>query len=239
MSPAPPSPRPSGRRVELVAHRGANHPELFATARALADLLEVDVHLHRGRLEVRHAKRLWLTRRHWERWYLVARGTDFPLLEELVDPADRELHLMVDLKGVRRELASRVAAVVGHHHLVTVSTKAWWLLRAFAADARVRTLRSAGNRFELFLLRRLRSPSWLGGVVVHQRLLTRRLVFELRARHDHLFTWAVEDRRRAVELAGWGVTGLILDDLDLLAELDATMVGPGEDPAVEVGLDEP
>ena len=222
-------------RVELVAHRGANHPELLATSRAVADLLEVDVHLHRGRLEVRHAKRLWGTRRLWERWYLLPADTEVLTLEEIVDPDDGDLHLMVDLKGWQPAMSRRVAEVVGHHRRVTVSTRAWWLLAAFAPDVRVRTLRSAGSRWQVWLLRRLRPPRWLDGVVVHERLLTAALVAELNARVGQVFTWAVEDRARADELAAWGVRGLILDDLDLVAELDGAWTAGG---GVEVGVED-
>jgi glycerophosphoryl diester phosphodiesterase len=50
-----------------VAHRAANDPDALAAAAAAgADLAEGDVHLRRGRLEVRHAKSLGPLPWHWE-----------------------------------------------------------------------------------------------------------------------------------------------------------------------------
>jgi hypothetical protein len=60
---------------ELIAHRVGNSLEEVAAAAGRADLVEIDVHLFRGRLEVRHAKVLWPTAILWEQWELVPRPT--------------------------------------------------------------------------------------------------------------------------------------------------------------------
>ena len=53
--------------MELVAHRAGNDPAAMADALAVADTLELDVHLLRGRLDVRHSKVIWPFRIYWER----------------------------------------------------------------------------------------------------------------------------------------------------------------------------
>ena len=55
----------------VIAHRAGNSLERLAGAGAVADVVEADVHLFRGRLEVRHAKTLGPFPRLWERWYLL------------------------------------------------------------------------------------------------------------------------------------------------------------------------
>ncbi|MEZ5192100.1 MAG: glycerophosphodiester phosphodiesterase [Nocardioides sp.] len=206
--------------VELIAHRAGNGPAATEAARGLADYLELDVHRHRGRLVVRHAKRIWGTSRLWERWYLLPRGTTVPVLEEALGWIGPEPGLWVDLKGgLARCLPAEVCRLVGAERSLTLSTKAWWLFGGRSGPLPARLFRSAGNRFELLLLRRLPSRVRLDGVVVHQRLLTARLVRTLARHHGLVVAWAVTDEDRARRLVAWGVGGLILDDPALLQAL--------------------
>jgi glycerophosphoryl diester phosphodiesterase len=185
-----------------------------------ASLVEVDLHWSRRRLEVRHAKVLWPTRRLWERWHLLPAATSVPLLADVLAAAAPDTHLMLDLKGVSPRVAREARAALGDRRPVTVSTKAWWVLRPLRGSG-VRRVRSAGNRFELLLLLWLPFGRRVDGVGVHQRLLTERVVRRLRRRVDVVFAWAVDDDVTARRLVAWGVTGLILDDEGLLARLAA------------------
>ena len=45
-----------GCDVEFVAHRAGNDPDLALRAARVADLVDLDVHWHWGRLEVRHLR---------------------------------------------------------------------------------------------------------------------------------------------------------------------------------------
>ena len=204
--------------IEIVAHRAGNDPAGLVDLVGSSDLVELDVHWHRGRIEVRHAKRVWGTRRLWDRWYLLPRDAPRATLDDVLAAAPPDLHLLIDMKGWSPRLATAVrAAVTGRPH-TTVATKAWWLLRPFAGEPAVRTLSSAGTRLRLALLRRTALPRSATGVVVHERLLTKNVVVELAARGP-VFTWAVSARERAVELGEWGVNGLIVDDLEVASSL--------------------
>lgn len=206
--------------VELIAHRAGNGPAETASVRAVADCIEIDVHHHRGRLVVRHAKRVWLTSRLWERWYLLPRDVRVPLLADALAWIGPDLGLWVDLKGaVARRLPAEVCRAVGPRPSLTLSTKAWWLFGRSAGPLPARLLRSAGNRFELVLLRHLPSRVALDGVVLHRRLLTADLVDELKGRHGLVFAWSVTDEGAARQLIGWGVDGLIIDDPSLMQAL--------------------
>lgn len=203
---------------ELIAHRAGNDPDALRRAEVVADLVEVDVHRFRGRLEVRHAKVLWPFARLWERWTVLPRHAPRPSLRDVLVAADPSTHLLLDLKGVSPRLARTVLDLVRDREAVTVSTKPWWLLGPFRGSG-VRTVRSAGNRFELLLLLRFPVGRRVDGFGVHQRLLDQRLVDRLHRHVDVVFSWDVRDRQRADELIAWGVTGLILDDPELLADL--------------------
>ncbi|MDH4075539.1 MAG: glycerophosphodiester phosphodiesterase [Acidimicrobiia bacterium] len=237
MSPAEPvrsAAVPSGggsgpTRPELIVHRGANSADALLDVPAAAHCVEIDVHRRRsGRLEVRHAKRLWGTRRLWEKWYLLPPDAPVPELGELLPLVAQRpgLTLWVDCKGVVARMADDVTALLEAAGIdgATLSSKSWWVLARAASrpGPRPRLVRSVGNKAELAVLRRLPSAVPLDGVVVHRRLLTAELVADLQRRYRWVFTWSVPDRATADRLLGWGVDGLIIDDTALLAALDPT-----------------
>ena len=207
--------------MEIIAHRYGNSVEKLALVEGRADLIEVDVHPNRGRVQVRHAKRLWLTSRHWERWHMIEAGTTYPDFAELLDGARASTRFWIDCKGPNPALAKAIRTTVPEDRPLTVSSKAWWVLHRFADRPATRIIRSVGNRFELLLLRRLPSKVHLDGVVVHERLLDSGTLTTLSQRFGAVYTWAVPDRARAEELRAGGIAGVILDDLDLILELSA------------------
>jgi glycerophosphoryl diester phosphodiesterase len=205
----------------VVVHRAGNDLGTLRSALDLgADLVEADVHLYRGRLEVRHRKTLgprWL----WDRGELVRR-VDVRLLEirELLASTDGDPRLLLDLKGIHPRLASRVATVLTEvmpDTTVTVCTQHWWMLSAFRDLPNVRLVLSAGSRRGL---RRLRSrvrrqPAY--GVCVHRRLLTPEIVAELRRSAEVVFTWPVDTEDALADARRLGVDAVIGKDLGVLA----------------------
>ncbi len=201
--------------MEFVAHRAGNALDRLRAAAPVADVIEVDVHLGRHlKPEVRHAKRLWPTYRLWDRWYLLPSDEDVTGLDEIV-AAVPEAALWLDLKGFTRRLSRRVLPEVETRRQLTVSSKSWWLLGPFIDHPGVRVLRSVGNRFELALLLILPSRVKIDGVVAHHRLLSDAIIDRL-SRKGVVFTWAVTDAAAIERLAALGVTGVIVDHLDLI-----------------------
>lgn len=205
------------RRIELVAHRAGNETRLIGPAIGIADAVELDVHLHRGRLEVRHAKSLWPSRRFWERWHWVP-DPGWHELSEINTAALAGTHLWVDLKGFSSRLTRRVLAEVGNRRPLTLSCRSWWALRPAERLAGVRTLRSVGTRWQRWLVVRV-PVGGVDGVVMHERLADPHHVAALKQRYSTVVVWAVEDVERATAVIAGGVDGIIADDLGLLAEL--------------------
>jgi hypothetical protein len=86
-----------------VAHRAGNSLSALREAVAAgADVVEADVHHHRGRMEVRHSKSMgplpWL----WDRspWELTPKAVVQLQLAELLEAMPPQAGLMLDLKGV-------------------------------------------------------------------------------------------------------------------------------------------
>lgn len=204
--------------VELIAHRAGNDPDLIAPALAVADTVELDVHVFRGRLEVRHAKVLWPFAVFWERWELLP-DAPHPELRTILDAADPDAHLWFDMKGFTGRLPKRLLAEVGERRPMTTSCRSWWALRRPRRIAGIRTFRSVGNRWQLWLVQRLRFDDQNDGIVMHERFATAATLARLHRLTPRVIVWAIEDIERAMEVHALGVSGVIADDLEVLAEV--------------------
>lgn len=209
--------------VLAIAHRAGNSLSGMATAIALgADVIECDVHEHHGRLEVRHLKSAGPLPFLWDKWEIVPASTPRLLLGDLLDANSAGATIMLDLKG-RRTSTGRAAATViqaGYRHPLLVCSRHWPLVDVFAESPGVHRVLSARNRVELNRLRRrLATTGPVHGVSVHESLLTSEVVAELHRRVEIVMTWPVNDVPTLDRLLGLGVTGIISDEDDVLAEL--------------------
>ncbi len=201
----------------IVAHRAGNDLALLRRAEGVRPgLIEADVHLHRGRLEVRHLKALGPLL--WDRWYLAPLGTPRLELDALLAAAGPDTALMLDLKGGRR-LARRVAAALARRPGgVSVCSRNWRALEGFIGDPDVCVVHSVGSRRQLRALRRRFAGRRLAGISIHHRLLDGATVAELRARAELIVSWPVATAEEARRLGGWGVDGVITERFEALSE---------------------
>lgn len=226
----PPVMRPGGF---LVAHRAGNDLRLLREATGLgARLIECDLRLFRGRIEVRHLQTVGPIPILWDTWHLgnpFARRLQLHELLEAVGPLGIEL--MLDLKGRDTRLSRLVLEALdarAERLPVTVCARNWRLLDAFEDRADVRTVCSVGTRRGLRRLLARRRDRRLGGVSIHQRLLDQKTVGELSDAAELVMTWPVNCADRARTLLGWGVHGLITDEAGAIAR-----VLPAHDAATE------
>jgi hypothetical protein len=204
----------------LIAHRAGNRLADLRSAEELGvGLVEADIRLFRGRLEVRHLKTVGPLPILWDRWELAAPWRPRLELGDLLEATAPETELLLDLKGVRLELAERVLDAISPHlasRRFTICARSWPLLAPFA-ELPVRRVHSVGSRRQLRRLLRRIGEGRLEGISIHQNLLDRESVATLRAVADLIMTWPVNHPERARELLGLGVDGLITDDARRLA----------------------
>lgn len=200
--------------MEWIAHRAANEPNTIAPALAVADAVELDVHLLRGRLEVRHSKAVWPFRIYWERGEGILADEQPADLAAILAAAPHGAHLWIDLKGYSTRLTSRVLRALDGRFDVTMSTRSWWILRP-ARRRGVRTFRSAGSRAQLWVALRVGHPD---GVGIPERLATPAVLERLSARSSSISVWGVRNAMRAAELRDLGVDVVFVDDLDLIRD---------------------
>jgi glycerophosphoryl diester phosphodiesterase len=212
---------PPRRRPFVIAHRSGN--SLAALRAAEADgvrTVEADVHLFRGRLEVRHLKTLGPVPILWDRWKL---GNPFRrrlLVAELLSAAGAGTELVLDLKGGDRRIGELVRESLRPYlergMSVTICARSWPLLEPFRGHAGVRCVHSIGSARQLARLRRLTCGARVDGVSIHERLLDASTVHELRDLAEVVMTWPVNTLERGRELLMCGVDGLISDRPSLL-----------------------
>jgi glycerophosphoryl diester phosphodiesterase len=209
--------------VLAVAHRAGNSPAgLQAAARVGADVVEADVHDHRGRLEVRHSKSMgplpWL----WDRnpWELTPTSVPQLQLGALLEAVPPGTGLMLDLKGVGQVGRRTLEALHARRpELPVLVCSRWWpSVEAHAGVDWVRPVLSARNRGELLRLRRrVRAGIAPYGVSLHGSLLSAPVVAELRERVALVMTWGVNDLDRLAQVLALGVSGVISDSSEVLA----------------------
>jgi hypothetical protein len=205
----------SGPRPVVVAHRAGNTPQTVGDALDRADMIEFDTHVFRGRIEVRHPKVLWPTARLWEKWYLLPADTEVASIESVLDAVPPEVPLLVDLKCFTRRAGRRIRQAIPDDRRLIVSCRSWWVLGAFGNRPNTLALRSCGNRLQMRVVTLVPGLGQQTGIVAHNRLLDEESIGTILARTPLLFTWAVPTLARGRELVVQGLTGLIVDDLDL------------------------
>jgi hypothetical protein len=206
-----------------IAHRAGNDLRLLRSALDDGvDLVEADIHLFRGRLEVRHHKAIgrWLL---WDAGRLSRRSdTAVPELSQLIDALDGDHRLMLDLKGIHPWLARRVARTL--HELApetpfTICTQHWWMLRSFEPYPHIRVVYSAGSTRGLRRLLRRLGTSSAYGVSVHRRLLTSTTVTRLREATEVVMTWPVDTTECLTHARHLGVGAVISKNPTILESL--------------------
>ena len=211
--------------VLAVAHRAGNSLSGLAAAPLLgADVVELDVHAYRGRLEVRHLKTAGPLPFLWDRWELRAASEPRLELVDVLVATPPQVTLMLDLKGPRTLIGTATGRLLreqGWSRPVLACGRRWAAVDALAAELdQVQPVLSVRNRVELgLLLRRLDTAPAPYGVSVHASLLTRPLVGRLHQHLERVLTWPVEDLVALESVLSMGVTGVISGDAAVLAEL--------------------
>jgi glycerophosphoryl diester phosphodiesterase len=219
--------------VLAIAHRAGNSLAGLHEANLLgADVVECDVHAHRGRLEVRHLKTAGPLPFLWDRWELASASAPRLGLDELLDADRHGTRFMLDLKGPRPATGRAVARLLSDRRPgreVLVCGRHWRVVDEAAELDLVRPVLSVRNRSELAALRsrlradRSRTPY---GVSVHVSLLDEELVAMLRAHVQVVMTWPIDDPSALDRVLALGANGVITNEPGILREVRRRAGGP-------------
>lgn len=215
-------PRPRGRPV-AIAHRAGNDLARLEHATSIgADLVELDVWLRRGRLEVRHAKTVGPLPLLRERWRLSPGWGPRLELEAVIEAAGPDVQLMVDLKSETLALSEGIVAAFDRRISSTyaVTTREWWLLEPFEGRDGVCLIPSAAWPHELAELMPTLGDRF-HALSMHITLVEPALMSELSGRGVSTFVWPVNTTAELERVLGAGAAGVNSDNLDLLARVIA------------------
>ena len=234
------------RRIIVIAHRGASGiaPESTRAAireavRAGADMIELDVHMTRdGRLVVFHDDRLERTtngrgRVAQARYVQLARldaggwfhprfaGERIVLVSQALRLAPKRVRINLELKRTprRRALLRRVMQVLRRARAARRVVLSSFDLRL------LEPLRASRVAFALINRRNpdrsLAQAVRLGCAAWHpvHTLVTPRRIQRAHAAGLRVHAWTVDDRRRARQLARWGVDGIVTNHPERLRSL--------------------
>jgi glycerophosphoryl diester phosphodiesterase len=206
-----------------IAHRAGNSLERLGEAEAIGvDFVESDVWLHRGQLEIRHEKTAGILPLLWDRWSLAPGWSRRLSLSDLLEAANPETHLLLDLKGVNRRLPTMVKRILHaarEHPRIAVCSQNWTFVDAFHEQPEVLRFYSIGSLRQLKTW--LEQPKERGStaISIDARLLDSKTIQVLRRQVEIVAPWGVRTREQACQLLEWGATAVNADDLMMLREL--------------------
>jgi glycerophosphoryl diester phosphodiesterase len=221
------APEARARGFYAIAHRAGNN--LHHLERALdagVDAIECDFWHDNGRLTLRHERKLPALPVLYDKWYLRWSWGELSL-PSLLREINFRAELFLDIKSSTPKAASVVLDLYHDNEAMMprtiVSSPQWRLLDQIAAAATEMrmcySVRNAGGVDALF--RRCEQDLPPAGTSIRHTLLSEVLVARLHAAGLKVYAWTVNTARRAEELRGWGVDGIISDDLDVFRRAHA------------------
>lgn len=211
------------RGYYAIGHRAGNNLHaLEAAIEAGVDAIECDFWHSRGRLALRHERKLPALPVLFDKWHLRFAFGQLSL-PALLREINHRTDLFLDIKSATPRAAD---AVLGLYHDLSammprtqVSSQQWKLLdRIAAAGTDMRLFYSIGDAGGIdSLLRREKIEARARGTSIRHTLLRPDVVSRLHDAGLEVYAWTVNDARRARELVSWGVDGIISDDMAVFA----------------------
>lgn len=210
------------RGFYAIAHRAGNNlHHLEQALEAGVDAIECDFWHARGRLHLRHERKLPALPLLVDKWYIRWAWGSLSL-RKLLREINFRAELFLDIKSSTPRAADAVLELYADHAAMMprtrVSSGEWKLLDRIArARTGMELYYSIGRRSSIdALLRRAERDDPPAGTSIRHTLLSREVVDQLHASNLQVFAWTVNTRNRAEELLSWDVDGIISDDLEVL-----------------------
>lgn len=207
-------------RPVIVAHRFGNSEVSARAAECVgADLLEADVWLHRGRLQVRHAKTAGPIPIIWDRWWIARRPRRPFEAGDLLSAVAPATPIMFDLKGQNRALPGALLDLLRREQgqrQVLVCTQNWRMLEPFHDVPHIDVVHSIGSARRLESAWPMLKGDLFDAVSIHSELLTSSVVARLKSLVSAVITWPVNDDTQLEQVLSYGVDGFTSDSLPLM-----------------------
>ena len=209
-------------RPLTIAHRAGNSVQEAQHAIALGcDLIETDIWLHNGKLDLRHMHRLGPLPIYWERWR-ISIGLPRLGFNDLLGAIDEDSLLFLDMKGDDPRLGPAIVNELRQHapgRRVALCGRSYPQLDAVLDEPEVTIFYSVGEQKEFAAAwPRLEQMEW-PAISIHRKLISSEVMDRLNAMNATVICWNVNTTEQARMLHEMGVDGFTSDNLELLQRL--------------------
>lgn len=207
------------------AHRAGNsRAAAMAAIEAGADLLETDIWLHKGRLELRHKETLGPIPILWERWAIAPGWRKRYVLRDLLQDTPETTLLFLDFKGSNMDLGPAVLReldATAPERTVAICGRNYPLLQTIANDPRIICFYSVGDDTEWPVAQQLIAASEAPALSIRADLATPDRLQWMNERGGVVVCWDVNSVEEMERLRAAGVDGFTTDHFDLLEYIRA------------------
>ena len=203
------------------AHRAGNNREAaLAAVAAGADLLETDIWLHHGRLELRHQQTAGPLPILWEKWTIAPGWKPRYQLHDLL--ADTPAHVLpfLDFKGNAMDLGPTVLAELHRYapdRTIAVCGRNYPQLETVADAPNVIPFYSVGETEEWPIAQEYIAASTRPALSLIAGMATEERIDWIKSLGGTVVCWDVHNTREIRQLYDRGVDGFTTDHLSLLA----------------------
>lgn len=205
------------------AHRaGNNRAHALRAIEAGADLLETDIWLHKGRLELRHKQTLGPIPILWEKWSIAPGWTPRYTLRELLHDAPEDILLFLDFKGEEMELGPEVLKELQRSapgRVVAICGRNYPQLQTIADEPNILCFYSVGDDEEWPTAQELIAASDYPALSIHASLATPDRMTWINELGGVVVCWDVQSEEHMRELRELGVDGFTTDNPKLLTRI--------------------
>lgn len=205
------------------AHRAGNtRKQALQAVEAGADLLETDIWLHKGRLELRHKQTLGPIPILWEKWSIAPGWTPRYLLRDLLRDAPGDVLLFLDFKGDEMELGPEVLKELQRFapdRIVAICGRNYPQLQTIADEPNILCFYSVGSEEEWPIAQELIAASDHPALSIEASLATPERMDWINALGGVVVCWNVQTEERMRELRALGVDGFTTDNPDLITRI--------------------
>lgn len=205
------------------AHRAGNtRRQALQAIEAGADLLETDIWLHKGRLELRHKQTLGPIPILWEKWSIAPGWTKRYLLSDLLQDAPEDILLFLDFKGEEMDLGPEVLKELQRlapNRVVAICGRNYPQLQTIADHPQILCFYSVGTEEEWPVAQKLIASSSYPALSIHANLATPERMQWMNERGGVVVAWDVQTPERMDELRKLGVDGFTTDNPELLTAI--------------------
>lgn len=205
------------------AHRAGNSRQGALTAiEAGADLLETDIWLHKGQLELRHKQTLGPLPILWEKWSIAPGWKPRYTLRQLLEDVPPEVLPFLDFKGTEMELGPAVLAELQRsapERIVAICGRNYPQLQTIADEPNILCFYSVGTEEEWPAAKELIAASDYPAASLDASLATPERMAWITSLGGIVVCWNVESEAQMQALRALGVDGFTTDSHNLLGKI--------------------